>query len=67
MSTALPKYVHLNDRIVPTARAKVSVLDRGLLYSDGVFETLRAYGGKTFGLRAHLARLETSANFLGIG
>src|ERR1700687_3009898 len=67
MSTALPKFVHLNDHIVPTRRAHVSVFDRGLLYSDGVFETVRAYRGAAFALREHLARLQASADFLGIG
>ena len=36
--------------------AKISVFDHGLLYGDGVFEGLRAYGGKVFRLdRAHRA------------
>jgi branched-subunit amino acid aminotransferase/4-amino-4-deoxychorismate lyase len=35
-------YVFLNNRIVPAARATVSVFDRGLLYGDGLFETMRA-------------------------
>src|SRR5262249_27020338 len=67
MSTELPKFVHLNDQLVSAERAKISVFDRGLLYSDGVFETLRAYTGTPFGLREHLARLTTSGDFLGIG
>ncbi len=59
-------FVHFNGRIVPSARACISVFDRGLLYSDGVFETVRAYQGHPFGLREHLRRLRTSAAFLGI-
>jgi len=59
-------FVHLNGRIVPSDRACVSVFDRGLLYSDGVFETVRAYGGAPFALSEHLKRLRTSAQFLGI-
>lgn len=37
--------------------ARVSVLDRGLLHGDGVFEVLRTYGGAPFRLEDHLARL----------
>jgi branched-subunit amino acid aminotransferase/4-amino-4-deoxychorismate lyase len=59
--------VYVNGRMVPSARARISVFDRGLLYSDGVFETVRAYRGVPFALREHLGRLRTSADFLGIG
>jgi branched-chain amino acid aminotransferase len=41
--------------------AKVSVFDRGFLYGDSVFETLRTYDGRPFALDEHLARLERSA------
>ncbi|MFI5367154.1 MAG: aminotransferase class IV [Candidatus Binatia bacterium] len=67
MTRVRGNFVHLNGRIVPSVRARVSVFDRGLLYSDGVFETLRAYHGIPFALREHLKRLTTSAEFLGIG
>ncbi|MFQ5666853.1 MAG: aminotransferase class IV [Candidatus Binatia bacterium] len=59
-------FVQVNGRSVPAARARVSVFDRGLLYGDGLFETLRAYHGKAFALEDHLARLARSADFLGI-
>src|SRR5215212_4724256 len=41
--------------------ATVSVYDHGLLYGDGVFEGIRAYGGKIFRLTQHLERLYDSA------
>lgn len=44
-----------------SANASVSVLDRGFLYGDSVFETLRTYGGKPFALDEHLERLASSA------
>ncbi len=50
-------WVYLNDRLVPEQEAVVSVYDRGFLYGDGVFETLRAYQGKIFKVREHLSRL----------
>lgn len=46
--------------------AKVSVYDRGFLYGDSVFETVRTYGGSPFALDEHLQRLEESANALKI-
>ena len=53
--------VHLDGRLVEEAEARISVFDRGLLYGDGVFETMRACGGRIFRLEAHLERLERSA------
>lgn len=41
--------------------AVVSVLDRGFLYGDSVFETLRTYSGKPFALAEHVDRLKKSA------
>jgi branched-chain amino acid aminotransferase len=46
--------------------AKVSVQDRGFLYGDSVFETLRTYDGAPFALGRHLGRLEWSAGLTGI-
>lgn len=58
--------VYLNGRLVPAAEARVSVFDRGFLYGDGVFETVRAYGGRFFLPDAHHARLVRSAAYAGI-
>jgi branched-chain amino acid aminotransferase len=52
--------------LVPLADARVSVLDHGLVVGDGVFETLRVYGGVPFAWRRHLTRLEASATGLGL-
>lgn len=49
--------VYVNGKIVPIEDAKISVLDRGLAYGDGAFETLRTYRGKPFQLEAHIKRL----------
>jgi len=46
--------------------AKVSVYDRGFLYGDSVFETVRTYGGRLFALSEHLGRLARSAELVGI-
>jgi branched-subunit amino acid aminotransferase/4-amino-4-deoxychorismate lyase len=52
--------VWLNGRILPAGRARVSVQDRGLLYADAVFETVRLYSGAIFSWRAHERRLTAS-------
>jgi branched-chain amino acid aminotransferase len=44
--------------------AKISVYDRGFLYGDSVFETIRTYAGRPFQLSAHLERLERSAGLV---
>ena len=56
--------VYLNGRIVPAREARVSVYDQGLLYGYGLFETMRAYGGRVFRASEHLERLADSARDL---
>ncbi len=46
--------------------AKISVFDHGFMYGDGVYDTLRTYGGKVFGIDNHLSRLEKSVKMLGL-
>jgi branched-chain amino acid aminotransferase len=58
--------IHLNGRLVESSAARIDPADRGLLLADGLFETLRVYGGKAFQLEAHLARLAAGAAALGI-
>jgi len=53
--------VSIDGRVQPAEHATVSVLDRGFLYGDSVFEVLRTYGGVPFGMEEHLARLARSA------
>jgi len=53
--------VHLNGRLVEEAEAVLPVFDRGFLYGDGVFESMRATHGRIFRLEAHLERMERSA------
>jgi branched-chain amino acid aminotransferase len=53
--------VWMDGTVVDESQACVSVFDHGLLYGDGVFEGLRAYGGRVFRCRAHLRRLFESA------
>lgn len=61
-ATALkPLKIWLNGTLVDREHAVVNVFDHGLLYGDGVFEGIRAYGGRVFKLQSHLNRLEDSA------
>lgn len=53
-------WVYLNDRIVQAERARISVFDRGFLYGDGVFETVRIHNGRPVWLDRHLTRLADS-------
>ena len=57
---------YVNGKIVPLKEAGISVLDRGLLYGDGVFESLRTYNRKPFQLDQHLKRLLRGAKALSI-
>ena len=47
--------------------ASVPLLDRGFLYGDGLFETIRVYDGKPFAWQEHWSRLQAGAAFLKIG
>ena len=58
--------VYLNGSLLPAAEARIAALDYGFLYGYGLFETMRAYGGRVFRLDRHLQRLATSAEVLGI-
>jgi branched-chain amino acid aminotransferase len=53
--------IWLDGKLVDETDAKISVLDHGLLYGDGVFEGIRVYNGKIFELEAHIRRLFQSA------
>ncbi len=52
--------VYLNGDYLPLSEARISVLDRGFLFGDGVYEVIPAYNGKLFQLSAHLQRLDNS-------
>jgi len=52
--------VYLNGDYLALSEAKISVLDRGFLFGDGVYEVIPAYGGHLFRLTEHLQRLQSS-------
>ncbi len=60
-------FASVNGVISPAQEARISVLDNGFTFGDGVYETLRTYGGRPFALDRHLGRLRRSAAGVGIG
>jgi branched-chain amino acid aminotransferase len=60
------RWVAIDGVLVPRERAVVSVYDRGFLYGDAVFETIRTYGGEPFKLEEHAERLAWSAERIGM-
>ena len=52
--------VFLNGKFIPADEAKVSVLDRGFVFGDGVYEVIPVYDGYCFKLKNHLKRLQNS-------
>lgn len=57
---------YVNGRYVAGREACISILDRGFLLGDALFETLRIFHGRPLFLREHIRRLQKSANCLGI-
>jgi branched-chain amino acid aminotransferase len=60
-----PRFVWVDGDVVPADQPHITVFDRGFQLGDGVFETLRARGGRVTELAEHLGRLQRSANGLG--
>ena len=60
----LPSY--LNGEFTTLPHAKVSVMDRGFIFGDGVYEVVPVYGGKPFRFDEHMARLDRSLGELRI-
>ncbi|MBN1871671.1 MAG: aminotransferase class IV, partial [Candidatus Omnitrophica bacterium] len=58
--------IYINGDILDEPEAKISVFDRGFLYGDGIFETMRSYNGAVFRIRDHLDRLYSSMKELKI-
>lgn len=58
--------IYLNGRWLPAAEARLPADDRGLAFSEGLFETFRVKGGRACLIADHLARLRASCAFLGI-
>jgi D-alanine transaminase len=67
MMTSLPDTpCLLNGQLLPLNQAKVSVLDRGFIFGDGVYEVIPVYGRRLFRFDEHMARLARSLDKLRI-
>ena len=62
----MEEQVYLNGTYIPKANANISIMDRGFLFGDGVYELIPLYGKKIFLLDKHLKRLENSLNLIGM-
>src|ERR1700693_5074457 len=58
--TRLEQIAYVNGSFVPMSQAKVSILDRGFLFADGIYEVAAVLDGKLIDNASHLARLERS-------
>jgi len=56
------KQVYLNGDFMPMSEAKISPMDRGFLFGDGIYEVIPVHNGKTVGLAPHLARMQEGLN-----
>jgi D-alanine transaminase len=52
--------VYLNGQFLPQEQAQISVMDRGFLFGDGVYEVIPVFAGRCFRLNEHLDRLAYS-------
>lgn len=59
-------WIYLNQRWLDSDSASVSIWDRGFLYGESVYESLRTYDGKPYAFSRHYNRLKYSANALGL-
>jgi branched-chain amino acid aminotransferase len=59
-------HIAIDGNLVAPEEAKISVLDRGFLYGDSVYEVIRTYRRRPFALAEHLDRLRRSAGLLEI-
>jgi D-alanine transaminase len=57
---------YLNGEWLPLAEAKISVLDRGFIFGDGIYEVVPVYYRRPFRFEHHLARFERSTREIGL-
>jgi D-alanine transaminase len=62
----LEPIAYVNGAFVPLSEAKVSILDRGFLFADGIYEVAAVLDGKLVDSASHLARLERSVGEIGL-
>lgn len=63
MTTQLPT-AYLNGHLLPLTEARISPLDRGFLFGEGVYEVIPVYGGRPLNYPLHRARLMRSLDLI---
>ena len=58
--------VFLNGEFMPMAEAKISPMDRGFLFGDGIYEVIPSYAGRCIGLLPHLQRMQAGLQAIGM-
>jgi len=66
MSDNNTRYCYLNGEYLPLDQAQVSVLDRGFIFGDAIYEVIPASSGGLFALTDHLKRLQRNLDEVGI-
>ena len=66
MNTLPPLPCYLNGEFTELPNAKISVMDRGFIFGDGIYEVVPVYGGQLFRFAQHMARLGRSLKELRI-
>ena len=57
----------LNDSYMPITEAKISPMDRGFLFGDGIYEVIPSYEGKLLGFNGHIKRMQEGLAGIGLG
>jgi len=57
---------YLNGTYLPLEEARISPLDRGFLFGDGIYEVIPSYGGKMVGFGPHISRMNDGLAAIGI-
>ena len=57
----------LNDSYMPITEAKISPMDRGFLFGDGIYEVIPSYEGKLLGFNGHITRMQEGLAGIGLG
>ena len=58
--------IYLNGKFIKKSDAQISIMDRGFLFGDGVYELIPVYNNKIFLLQKHLERLKNSLSLIGM-
>jgi len=62
----MARIAYVNGSFVPLDDAKISILDRGFLFADGIYEVTAVLDGRLVDTPRHMARLERSARAIGM-